>query len=417
MADEMTGAQYNAGPIGKRRDPALVALLMVVTCNVYWLYWIYRTYKEVRDHNSAATRIIPGEALGFVFIPLFNFFWFFRVWWDCPRAILRLQRGDPMGERLLSPAAITTLMYTGFLLNVTLAIIHPGLLVVTEAMIVYAVIDCQRALNAHWQRHSPAGAAPASVEQGETFAAMLGIWRDTIQWGRVATFPAALIFSGVVVFVASQVGRLLVRMLFEERGSMSGMVEFSWMMRVSLYIGISEVILGLLAWALVWALRNEIGAAFIVAAFYAPLGIPLRFVSFSLFSESAMTFQFDAGLAVNVVYRFVWSLVLLVGLALSVRWIRPRFLALWLPAALAEATAGTVSEFLFAVVRGQNLLDLVINTDPFGGRIKYVFERFMERLIDYGGEIVTALLFAGLMTMGLLLFPLREKSQVPTAAK
>lgn len=67
------------GAVGTHRYPALLILLMAVTNNLYIYWWTYRTIKEL---DRLAPRRLPfraGSAILLMFVPVFNYFWFFWV--------------------------------------------------------------------------------------------------------------------------------------------------------------------------------------------------------------------------------------------------------------------------------------------------------------------------------------------------
>lgn len=74
-------------------------ILTLITCNLFWLYWLWRSYKRVRSINPSVTTVTPGQAPGFLFIPLLGPFWFLYIAFDLPRAVLRLQPKPSGGMR------------------------------------------------------------------------------------------------------------------------------------------------------------------------------------------------------------------------------------------------------------------------------------------------------------------------------
>jgi uncharacterized protein (DUF983 family) len=54
-----------------------IPFLMFFTLNLYWLFWLYRVVKELNDRRAMATT--PGQAVGYMFIPFYNFYWVFAV--------------------------------------------------------------------------------------------------------------------------------------------------------------------------------------------------------------------------------------------------------------------------------------------------------------------------------------------------
>ena len=62
-----------------------IPIFLVLTLNIYHVFWLYRVFKELYTRN--ATDVSPGKAVGFLFIPFFNFVWVFIVWSRLGRAI------------------------------------------------------------------------------------------------------------------------------------------------------------------------------------------------------------------------------------------------------------------------------------------------------------------------------------------
>lgn len=54
----------------------------VFTLLILPLVVIYKMWASIRDGNHARTT--PGKAIGFLFIPFFNFYWLFQVWGGFP---------------------------------------------------------------------------------------------------------------------------------------------------------------------------------------------------------------------------------------------------------------------------------------------------------------------------------------------
>jgi ribosomal protein L40E len=62
----------------KNVPPANAAIFTIITLGIYQLFWLYRVFKEL--HARGSTQTTPGKAVGFLFIPFFNFAWIFIVW-------------------------------------------------------------------------------------------------------------------------------------------------------------------------------------------------------------------------------------------------------------------------------------------------------------------------------------------------
>lgn len=189
-------------PAGKVRNPALVALLLVVTINIYWVFWLYRTYKEIRAHSPGVTEVTPGRAAGFLFIPIFNFIWFMRLVGDLTRSVRAVQTGHPLGDQPLNTGLASTLLYLGFGINIVANFALDevdstflAFFAVGEALLVTGFVVVQGALNSHWRRHADptagpgAGLTPATASMvsspptpvGEGAPAVAGIDEDYVR--------------------------------------------------------------------------------------------------------------------------------------------------------------------------------------------------------------------------------------------
>jgi len=56
----------------------ILFVLLSVALSVIYLTLVYKMWDSVQDGNA---RTSPGKAVGFLFIPFFQFYWFFQVWW------------------------------------------------------------------------------------------------------------------------------------------------------------------------------------------------------------------------------------------------------------------------------------------------------------------------------------------------
>ena len=79
-----------------------------------WLIWLYRRYAEIRVADPAATKIPPGRAVGFMFIPIFNLVWLLWIFFDLGRALRRLQTTQ-RGRSLIWPYAVSLLLLTALI--------------------------------------------------------------------------------------------------------------------------------------------------------------------------------------------------------------------------------------------------------------------------------------------------------------
>jgi len=76
---------------GKRRNIGVSLLLFVVTLGIYTPFWLYRTVKDLKNNFEDDIPYTPGKAVGFMFIPLFNFFWALYILFSLPSRIKRIE--------------------------------------------------------------------------------------------------------------------------------------------------------------------------------------------------------------------------------------------------------------------------------------------------------------------------------------
>ena len=186
------------------RNPGLVLIWTVLTLNLYWVYWLYRTYEDVRNRAPGTTTITPGRAAGFLFIPLFNIYWAFRIAFDLPRAIARMQAQDAPRRSSLDHRLATGLLAAGFAVNF-LNGIEAVFLVVGELLVLSAIFMLQRSLNVHWQRSGMS--QPGSLEVAGTAiatgGALLLLASLFLEW--VGSFPVGAweMFAHLDILVAA----------------------------------------------------------------------------------------------------------------------------------------------------------------------------------------------------------------------
>ena len=62
----------------KVRNTGLCILWQILTFGIYGIFWLYYIHKEhPYRHNEDPT---PGKAVGFLFIPIFNIYWVFKMY-------------------------------------------------------------------------------------------------------------------------------------------------------------------------------------------------------------------------------------------------------------------------------------------------------------------------------------------------
>jgi hypothetical protein len=314
-------------------------LWLILTVNIYWLFWLHRTYKEIRAHTPGATDITPGKAVGFLFIPFFNIYWFFRVVADMPRAIRRMQEDDPLGEPPLNNALVTGLLIAGVLGNGVLGQVHPALMLLTEPLIIAGFVIAQSSLNAHWARHA-AGvvpgariAAPPAPTAARSLATLLGVRTPAIEWG-----------AGAAFFAASAVADLVFLALAPLAQGDRPLPLSSWGLSLSADLLLTAAVVGVFRW-----IRNDAGAAALAATAYTAFQTPIRvLVLRSLYPE----YHWDPGV---IVFSLVANFLFLLLLALAIRMLEPLWLGLWLGATggqLAASMVYLVASFVQMRMRG-----------------------------------------------------------------
>lgn len=77
---------------GKRRSVGVSLLLFIVTLGIYFYFWLYRTVKDLKNNFETDIPYTPGKAVGFLFIPVFNVFWFIYILFSLPLNIKRIEK-------------------------------------------------------------------------------------------------------------------------------------------------------------------------------------------------------------------------------------------------------------------------------------------------------------------------------------
>ena len=85
---------------GRRRSIGISLLLFVVTLGIYFPFWLYRTVKDLKINFNVDIPYTPGKAVGFLFIPIFNIYWGFYIFFSLPLKIKQIEEkyyGDNLG--------------------------------------------------------------------------------------------------------------------------------------------------------------------------------------------------------------------------------------------------------------------------------------------------------------------------------
>jgi hypothetical protein len=59
---------------------------------VVWLVLLHKAWASIQDGQ---TSVSPGKAVGFLFIPFYNFYWIFRAVWVSPGSSTPILNGTP----------------------------------------------------------------------------------------------------------------------------------------------------------------------------------------------------------------------------------------------------------------------------------------------------------------------------------
>jgi len=323
VASAPPATRPSAKPAGTRRTLGLLPLWLIFTANFYWLFWLHKTYKEIRAHTPGATDITPGKAVGFLFIPFFNIYWFFRVVVDMPRAIRRMQEDDPLGEPLLNPGVVTGLLIGGMIGNAILGRIHLAFMLLGEPLLIAGFVLAQRSLNAHWERHA-AGvapgariAAPPALAAERSLGALLGVRSPQIEWGAAAAFLAASALADLVFLLLDP----LVRGLSPAPAASWGLTFFADLVFTGAAVG-----------GFRW-IRNDAGAAALASVAYTLVQTPVRVLALQ---QMVPGYHWDPA---SLVFTLAANFLFLLLLALAVRIIQPLWLGLWMGASAAQVAS------------------------------------------------------------------------------
>jgi hypothetical protein len=96
----------------KPRNLWISLALFIFTLGVYFFFWLHRTVRDIKE-NSNEVSYSPGQAAGFLFIPVFNIFWIVKIVITLPSAIRNIEKkqtgSDPFFR--FHPALISSLWF------------------------------------------------------------------------------------------------------------------------------------------------------------------------------------------------------------------------------------------------------------------------------------------------------------------
>lgn len=81
--------------IGKNRSVFAPLLLPIITFGIYTFVWLYNVYSEADFYCERKVEVTSGgAAVGFLFIPVFNFIWVIMLWFKTPGLLTKMQIAD-----------------------------------------------------------------------------------------------------------------------------------------------------------------------------------------------------------------------------------------------------------------------------------------------------------------------------------
>lgn len=128
---------------------SLVAVVLIIFSFVMAAILVYKSWESIQDKGARAT---PGKAVGFLFIPFFNFYWFFQAFWGWAQDFNRHIDGAGTGMEKMPEGLI--LAFTIVLLLSLVPIPFLGFIFRIAAVIMLGiflgkVIDSVNTINGH----------------------------------------------------------------------------------------------------------------------------------------------------------------------------------------------------------------------------------------------------------------------------
>ena len=142
------------GPIGLIKNNVGLYFLFIVTLGIYLFFWIHKVSKELMTHDPDGDNISPGRAVGFCFIPLFNFYWLGKIYYHTCNRINELYGGLAHSVKIVSSGGVLALY-------ISLMIISQSASILTYLFLTFSIplgillmqiplIMTQAALNRYW---------------------------------------------------------------------------------------------------------------------------------------------------------------------------------------------------------------------------------------------------------------------------
>jgi hypothetical protein len=97
---------------------AAIGMIIFIIANIYSLVLLYRVWKFIinqsHHHNLKPSIKTPGKAVGYLFIPIFNFYWMFQAFGELPKDLNLIAKAknntDSISEKLGIAIASMNLM-------------------------------------------------------------------------------------------------------------------------------------------------------------------------------------------------------------------------------------------------------------------------------------------------------------------
>lgn len=114
-----------------------IGIIMMIIAWIYFVVLLYRVWKfaivESRRHNLAPSIDSPGIAVGFLFIPFFNFYWIFKAYGSLPRNLNAIARAknisavmsEGLGISLAILCLLSMIPFLGYILSLVVLILAP----------------------------------------------------------------------------------------------------------------------------------------------------------------------------------------------------------------------------------------------------------------------------------------------------
>lgn len=193
------GAQRALQPGGMTNalHPLAAMLVTLATLNLFWLFWLFRAVKRLKAIAPASVSFTPGQAVGFLFIPIYGAFWFIHVVFELPQSLRKAANQNSGFTPVLASCCFLMggAVLTGLAFNATHWLLVLPWFVAGEALMLAYMGYCQSAV-----RQLERKLAGASCSDAEPIRYFLG--------SGVVSGLAALVLATLLFFVGSDAARM-----------------------------------------------------------------------------------------------------------------------------------------------------------------------------------------------------------------